>query len=102
MADAYWMQLGGHPTFALEVGGQIVGITYWLDAEPLAAQPAQEGTPLPESGWYWIAVNNPRNAHRVAEGYELRVDMTPEALATTAHQALEEVANEVLADEGDE
>lgn len=102
MADAYWMQLGGHPTFALEVAGQIVGITYWLDAEPLAAQGAEEGTPLPESGWYWIAVNNPRSAHRVAEGHELRADMTPEELATTAHQALEKVANEVLADEGDE
>jgi hypothetical protein len=35
MADAYWMQLGRYPTFALEVAGQIVGITDWLDAERL-------------------------------------------------------------------
>jgi hypothetical protein len=35
MADAYWMQLGGNPTFALEVDGRIVGITYWLDSEVL-------------------------------------------------------------------
>jgi hypothetical protein len=55
MADAYWMQLGGSPTFALEVAGQIVGITYWLDADGLSAQGAGEDAPLPESGWYFLA-----------------------------------------------
>jgi len=97
MAGAFWTQLGGNPTFALEVGGQIVGIVYWLDAEALG--PAGEGDPaVPESGWYWVSVNSPRNAHRVAEGLELRKEMREDELARTAEQALETVANEVLAD----
>jgi hypothetical protein len=96
MADVFWMQLGGHLVFALDVGGRIAGITYWLEVEGLEPE---EGGALPERGWYWLAVNNPRNAHRVAEGLELRLDMSERELAETAEAALEEVANEVLAEE---
>jgi hypothetical protein len=101
MADAYWMQLGGQPTFALEVGGQIVGITYWLYAERLAEE-AGEGSPLADSGWYFLAVTRPREPERVAEGLELRPDMSSEELAETTQDALQVVANEVLAEGGDE
>ena len=102
MADAFWMQLGGNPTFALEVGGRIVGLVYWLDAEGLVGQGAGDDPSVPETGWYWVSVNRPRHAHRVAEGLELRKDMTEEQLARTAEEALETAANEVLAEEGDE
>ena len=97
MADAYWMQLGNHPTFALEVGGRLVGLTYWLDAEGLAGA-APAGGQAPESGWYWVSVSRPREVHRVAHGLELSADMPEEELARTAEQALEAVANEVLAE----
>jgi hypothetical protein len=97
MADAFWMQLGVQATFALEVGGRIVGIAYWLDAEGLGQGPGGEAPPT-ESGWYWVSVTRPREAHRVAEGLELRREMDERELAETAERALEEVANEVLAD----
>jgi hypothetical protein len=99
MADAYWMQLGQQPTFVLEVGAQFIGIVYWLDAEGLAAG-ASDDVPLPDSGWYFLAVNRPREPERVAQGHDLRPDMSPEELTQTAEAALEWVANEVLADVG--
>jgi hypothetical protein len=99
MADAHWIQLGVSPTFALEVGDQIVGITYWVDAEMLA-QGVPEDAPLPDSGWYFVSVNRPRDPERVAAGLELSRDMTEEQLAETVEQVLEVVANEVLAEGG--
>jgi hypothetical protein len=101
MADAYWMQLGRYPTFALEVARQIVGITYWLDAGELSDE-VGDSAPLPDSGWYFVAVTRPREPERVAEGLELRPDMSSEELAETTQDALEVVANEVLAEEGEE
>jgi hypothetical protein len=53
MADAHWIQLGVYPTFALVVGGEIAGITYWVEADGLAQQ-APEGEPLPDAGWYFV------------------------------------------------
>src|SRR5918997_2950903 len=102
MADAYWMQLGTHPTFAFEVDGKIVGVAYWLDAEGLEDVELADGAELPESGWYFVAVNLPRHPERGARGLELRRDMTQEELAHTAERALEVVANEVLAEGDDE
>ena len=99
MADAYWMQLGAQPTFVLEVAGQMLGLVYWLDAEALAGSAGEEGSP-PASGWYFLAVARPRQPERVAEGLELRPEMSPEELANTVEAALELVANEILADEG--
>ena len=102
MTDAFWMQLGGNLAFALEVGGKIVGLLYWLDAEGLEREAAAaEGVDLPASGWYWVSVGRPRNAERVAEGLELRGDMTEEELAAAAQAALEDVASEVIADGSD-
>ena len=101
MTDAFWMQLGGNLAFALEVGGQIVGLLYWLDAEGLEREAAAEGADLPASGWYWVSVGRPRHAERVAEGLELRSDMTEEELAATAQAALEDVPSEVIADGSD-
>jgi hypothetical protein len=101
MADAFWMQLGGNPTFALEVDGRIVGITYWLDSEALG-EAAGEESPLPESGWYFVAVTRPRDPERVAQGLEIRQDMPQDEMAQTAQHALEVVASEVLAEEGEE
>jgi hypothetical protein len=96
MADAFWMQLGGNLTFALEVGGQIVGIAYWVDPEGLVAQGVDD-----ESGWYFLSTSLPRHPERVAQGLELRRDMTEAEMAQTVQEVLEVVANEVLA-EGDE
>jgi hypothetical protein len=48
MADAYWIQLGGNPTFALEVDGRIVGVTYWVDSEALG-EGAGEQSPSPRA-----------------------------------------------------
>ena len=48
MADAHWIQLGVYPTFALVIGGEIAGMTYWVDAEGLAQQAPQDA-PLPDS-----------------------------------------------------
>jgi hypothetical protein len=101
MADAYWMQLGGNPTFALEVDGRIVGITYWLDSE-VFGEAAGEQSQLSESGWYFVAVTRPRDPERVAEGLEFRQGMAEEEMAQTAQSALEVIANEVLAEEGDD
>lgn len=95
MADAQWIQLGLHATFALIVGGEIVGITYWADAEGFAQQ-APEGAPLPDSGWYFVSVMRPWDPERVAEGLELGPNMSEEQLAETVGQALEVVANQVL------
>ena len=103
MADAYWMQFGNNPVFAFEVNERMIGVAYWLDAEGLEARELPpEGPPIPESGWYFVAVDLPRHPERVAQGLELRRDMSPEELALTVEQALEEVANEVLPDGGDE
>jgi hypothetical protein len=99
MADAHWIQLGVHPTFALVASGEIVGITYWVAAEGLAQQ-APEHAPLPDSGWYFVSVDRPWEPERVAAGLELGQDMTEEELAQTAEEALEVVANEVLAEGG--
>jgi hypothetical protein len=77
------------------VGGEIAGITYWVDAEGLAPQ-APEDAPLPDSGWYFVAVKRPWEPDRVAEGLELGPGMTEEKLAETVEQALEVVANQVL------
>ena len=101
MADAYWIQLGGNPTFALEVDGRIVGITYWLDSEALG-DGAGEQSALPESGWYFVAVTRPRDPERVAEGLEFRQGMTEEEMAQTAQSALEVIADEVLAEGGED
>ena len=101
MADAYWMQLGGNLAFALEVGGQIVGIVYWLDPGGVDENQPPEGFELPETGWYFVSTNLPRHPERVARGHELRSDMGEEGLAETVTRALEEVANEVLADEAE-
>jgi hypothetical protein len=101
MSDAFWVQLGANPTFALEVGGQIVGITYWVDAEALG-EAAGEPSALPESGWYFVAVTRPRDPERVAHGLELRAAMSEEEVARTVQDALEVVANEVLAEGGDD
>lgn len=101
MADAFWIQLGGNPTFALEVGGRIIGITYWVDVEGLAAAGAEGGPSLPESGWYFLSVNLPRHPERVAQGLELRRDMTEAELTQTVQDTLEVVANAVLPDGGD-
>ena len=99
MADAQWIQLGLHPTFALIVGGEIVGITYWVDAEGLAQQ-APEGAPLPDSGWYYVSILRPWDPERVAEGLEIGPGMAEEQLAETVERALEVVANQVLAEGG--
>ena len=101
MADAYWMQLGGNPTFALEVDGRIVGITYWLDSEVLG-EAAGEQSPLPESGWYFVAVTRPRDPERVAEGLEFKQGMSEEDMAQAAQDALEVADDEVLAEGGDD
>jgi hypothetical protein len=95
--DVFWMQLGGNLAFSLEVGGRIVGIAYWLDTEGLDPAAAEPGA-LPETGWYWVSVSSPRNAHRVAEGLELRREMAEQELADTAQAALEHIATDVLAD----
>lgn len=100
MADAQWIQLGLYPTFTLVVGGEIAGVTYWVDAEGLAQQ-APEDAPLPDSGWYFVAVKRPWDPGRVALGLELSADMTEEQVADTVEQALEVIANEVLAEGGD-
>ncbi|CAA9489789.1 MAG: hypothetical protein AVDCRST_MAG45-678 [uncultured Solirubrobacterales bacterium] len=101
MTNAYWMQLGNHPVFAFEVNERMIGITYWLDAEAFeGVEPPPEAPPVPESGWYFVAVNQPRYPERVALGLELRRDMSDEELAQTVHQALEGVANEVLLEGG--
>ena len=100
MADAYWIQLGGNPTFALEVDGRIVGITYWLDSEAIG-DGAGEQSALPESGWYFVAVTRPRDPERVAEGLEIREGMAEEEMAQNVHNALELIANEVVAEGGD-
>jgi hypothetical protein len=99
MADAHWIQLGVYPTFALVVGGEIAGITYWVEAEGLAQQ-APEDASLPDSGWYFVAVKRPWEPERVAQGLELGRDMGEEQVAETLEQALEVVANEVLAEGG--
>ena len=101
MADAYWMQLGGNLTFALEVDGRIVGITYWLDPEALG-ETSGSNPPLPDAGWYFVAVTRPRDPERVAEGLELRQGMAEEEMAQTAQSALGVIANEVLAEGGDD
>jgi hypothetical protein len=103
VADAYWMQLGNHPVFAFEVNEQMIGIAYWLDAEAFeGVEPPPEAPPRPESGWYFVAVSQPRFPERVAQGLELRRDMSEEELAQTVQHALEEIANEVLPDGGDD
>jgi hypothetical protein len=93
MADAYWIQLGGNPTFALEVDGRIVGVTYWLDSEALGDGAGEQSAP-PESGWYFVAVTRPRDPERVAEGLEIREGMAEEEMAQNVHHALEVIANE--------
>jgi hypothetical protein len=100
MADAHWIQLGVYPTFALVVGGEIAGAAYWVDAQGLAQQ-APEGAALPDSGWYFVPAKRPWDPGRVAQGLELRPDMTEELVADTVEQALEVIANEVLAEGGD-
>jgi hypothetical protein len=100
MADAFWMQLGGNLCFALEVGGQIVGVMYWVDSEAIGD--AGEQSPASESGWYFVAVTRPRDPERVAQGLEIRQEMPQDEMAQTAQHALEVVANEVLAEEGEE
>jgi hypothetical protein len=103
MGEAYWMQFGGYPVFAFEVNGQMIGVAYWLDAESLqGSEAAPEDPPPPESGWYFVAASQPRHPERVARGLELRRDMSGEELSHTVEQALEEVANEVLPEGGDE
>ena len=99
MADAYWIQLGGNPTFALEVDRRIVGITYWLDSEALR-DGAGEQSALPESGCYFVAVTRPRDPERVAEGLEIREGMAEEVMPNV-HNALELIADEVVAEGGD-
>ena len=101
MADAYWMQLGANLVFALEVGGRIVGIVYWLDTGGFEDAQAAE-SPLPETGWYFLSTNLPRNPERVAQGLELTRDMTEEQLGQTVERALEAVTDEVLAGGGEE
>jgi hypothetical protein len=101
MADAHWIQLGVYATFALVVGGEIAGVTYWVDAEGLAQQ-APEDAPLPDSGWYFVSVKQPWDPERVAQGVELARDMREEQVGETVEQALEVIANEVLAEGGDE
>jgi hypothetical protein len=100
MADAYWMQLGGNLAFALEVGGRIVGVTYWVEGLP--AEGAEGEAPPPESGWFFLATTLPRRPQRVARGLELRRDMTEEEFVQTVEQALEHVANAVLPHGGEE
>jgi len=102
MADAFWMQLGANPTFALEVNGQIVGITYWVEAGGPGGEGVAEDLPASESAWYWVSVGRPRNHHRVARGLELRLDMSEEELAQTVQDMLEVAASEVLAEGGNE
>ena len=99
MGDAGWIQLGVYPTFALVVGPEIAGVIYWVDAEELARQ-APEDAPIPDSGWYFVSVKRPWEPERVAQGLELGPDMGEEEVAETLEQALEVVANEVLAEEG--
>ena len=95
MADAHWIQLGVYPTFALVVGGEIAGVSYWVEAEALAEQ-APEDAPPPDSGWYFVPTKRPSEPGRVAQGLELSPDMTEELVADTVEQALEVIANEVL------
>ena len=101
MAGARWMQMGGNPCFALEVGGQIVGITYWFDSAALGAGPGEQ-PPASEIGWYFVPVTRPRDPKRVAQGLEIRRDMARKEMAQTALSALEVVAKEVLAEGGDD
>jgi hypothetical protein len=101
MAEAQWIQLGVYPTFGLVVGGDIGGITYWVDAQALAQQAPQDAT-VPESGWYFVPVTRPWEPARVAQGLELSPHMTEEEVAETLEQALEVIANEVLAAGGGE
>jgi hypothetical protein len=102
MADAFWMQLGANMTFALGVEEKIIGITYWVDAEGLGAEGAEESSSLPESGWYFVSVDLPSHPERVAQGLELSRDMTEAELAQTVQDTLEVVANAVLVEGGDE
>ena len=59
------------------------------------------GTEAVSSGWYFVAVTRPRDPERVAEGLEIREDMAEEEMAQNVHNALEVVANEVVAEGGD-
>jgi hypothetical protein len=61
-----------------------------------------EAPAVADNGWYFVATARPRDPERIAHGLELRQNMAPEELAETAQWALEEVANEVLADGGEE
>ena len=47
-------------------------------------------------------MTRPRDPERVAEGLEMRQGMSEEELTQTVQSALELVANEVLADGGDD
>jgi hypothetical protein len=100
MADAFWRQLGGNPCFVLQVGGQIVGITYWVDAEAIGRGVSEQSPTPAESGWYFVAVTRPRDPERVAQGLEIRRDMPRKEMAQIAQNALEVVSNEVLAGGG--
>ena len=46
-------------------------------------------------------MTRPRDPERVAQGLEIRQDMAEEEMAQTVQSALEVVANEVLAEGGD-
>ena len=98
MVDAFWMQLGA-TTFALEVGEQIVGNLFWLNAELIAGD-GRADRPI-ETGWYWVSVGRPRKLHRVARGLELREEMAEEEVTGTVQKVLAAGANEVLAEGGD-
>ena len=47
-------------------------------------------------------MTRPRDPERVAEGLEFRQGMAEEEMAQTAQKALEIIANEVLAEGGDD
>jgi hypothetical protein len=79
-------------------GGRSSASPYWLDTEGLVAEGGADPPAIADSRWYFVATTRPRDPERVARGLELGPEMSPEDLAETAQAALEEVANEVLAD----
>jgi hypothetical protein len=101
MADASWIHIGRDYTYALVADGRIVGIAYWVDAEILN-ESAQHEPAVADPGWFWTPTERPQERQRVAEGLELTGEMGEEELGQTARDALEVIANEVLAEGGDE
>jgi hypothetical protein len=100
MQEAFWMQLGANPTFALAVDGEIVGSTFWVDEELIPRDGS--GYPVLETGWYWVAMGRPRRLHRVAQGLELMDGSSEGEQFQTVEKVLDVVASEVLAEGGGE